>query len=91
MAERYANMEEDGDGEPVEECIEADDGGDENFLDIVDNFDGLSDEDDEDVSFVSMGGKNVHMYVCLFVCMRLCHCIKYACTYVILQCTIFVL
>ena len=90
MAERYANMEEDGDGEAVEECIEAD-GGDENFLDIVDNFDGLSDEDDEDVSFVSMGGKNVHMYVCLFVFVRLCHCIKYACTYVNLQCIIVVL
>ena len=86
MAERYANMEEDGDGEAVEECIEPDDGADENFLDIVDNFDGLSDEDDEDVSFVSMGGKNVHMYMCLFVCVRLCHCIKYA--YVILQCSI---
>jgi len=32
------------------------DGGDDNFLDIVDDFDGMSDGDDEDVSFVSMGG-----------------------------------
>ena len=37
------------------ECIEVD-GGEDNFLDIVDDFDGMSDEDDEDVSFVSMGG-----------------------------------
>lgn len=57
MADRYANMEDDGDAEAVEECIEAD-GGDDNFLDIVDNFDGMSDEDDEYVSFVSMGGDN---------------------------------
>lgn len=58
MADRYANMQEDGDAEAVEECIEVDDAGDENFLDIVDNFDGMSDDDDEDVSFVSMGGEN---------------------------------
>ena len=40
------------------ECIQVDDGAEdgENFLDIVDNFDGMSDDDDEDVSFVSMGG-----------------------------------
>ena len=40
------------------ECIQVDEGADdgETFLDIVDNFDGMSDEDDEDVSFVSMGG-----------------------------------
>ena len=37
------------------ECIQEDDG--EDFLDIIDNFDGMS-EGDEDVSFVSMGGEN---------------------------------
>mmetsp|Transcript_53184 Transcript_53184/g.77943 ORF Transcript_53184/g.77943 Transcript_53184/m.77943 type:complete len:221 (-) Transcript_53184:8-670(-) len=57
MADRYANMQEDGDAEAVEECIQVDET-DENFLDIIDNFDGMSDEDDEDVSFVSMGGDN---------------------------------
>jgi len=50
-------MEDDGDAEAVEECIQVDEG-EENFLDIVDNFDGMSDDDDEDVSFVSMGGEN---------------------------------
>jgi ADP-ribosylation factor 2-binding protein len=40
------------------ECIQVDEGGEENFLDIVDNFDGMSDDEDEDVSFVSMGGEN---------------------------------
>lgn len=48
-------MEEDGEAEAVEECIQEDDG--EDFLDIIDNFDGMSDGD-EDVSFVSMGGEN---------------------------------
>eukprot|EP00802_Teleaulax_amphioxeia_P022306 Tamp_22740.p1 GENE.Tamp_22740~~Tamp_22740.p1 ORF type:complete len:218 (+),score=77.93 Tamp_22740:89-742(+) len=57
MADRYSNMQDDGDAEAVDECIEVD-GGDDNFLDIVDDFDGMSDGDDEDVSFVSMGGEN---------------------------------
>ena len=41
------------------------DGGEDNFLDIVDDFNGMSDEDDEDVSFVSMGG----VYMCVRVCL----------------------
>ena len=49
-------MEEDGEGDAVEECIAEDAGEDDHFLDIVDNFEGMSEGDDEDLSFVSMGG-----------------------------------
>ena len=56
MVDRYANMEEDGEGDAVEECIAEDAGEDDHFLDIVDNFEGMSEGDDEDLSFVSMGG-----------------------------------
>jgi len=58
MVDRYANMEEDGEGDAVEECIAEDAGEDDHFLDIVDNFEGMSEGDDEDLSFVSMGGDN---------------------------------
>jgi len=48
----------------IKEDIEVD-GGEDNFLDIVDDFNGMSDEDDEDVSFVSMGG--VYVWACMLV------------------------
>ncbi len=48
----------------IKEDIEVD-GGEDNFLDIVDDFNGMSDEDDEDVSFVSMGGVCMCVSVCL--------------------------
>mmetsp|Transcript_35161 Transcript_35161/g.54945 ORF Transcript_35161/g.54945 Transcript_35161/m.54945 type:complete len:227 (+) Transcript_35161:127-807(+) len=62
MAGRYANMELDEPGKenspPVEEIIEAE-GDDEDFVDLVDDFEGLEDGEDEgDISYVSMGGEN---------------------------------
>uniref|UniRef100_A0A6U4NUG4 ADP-ribosylation factor-like protein 2-binding protein n=1 Tax=Hemiselmis andersenii TaxID=464988 RepID=A0A6U4NUG4_HEMAN len=55
MAGRYDNMEEDKDEGQVEECIDGQ--GDDGFLDMVDDFDEFEDEEG-DVSIVSMGGQN---------------------------------
>jgi len=60
----------------IKEDIEVD-GGEDNFLDIVDDFNGMSDEDDEDVSFVSMGGVCKCVYVCASrVCLYACELVK---------------